>query len=112
MHGRRKPEWGAFRFEIALQRYIFHNIGPVSLVVIDSREEGYALQVQLPCYARSHQLVPASETGNGALAQKALDYSFVVDEALPYISSMMFRTLHKLVANTQMYMLKNEELSA
>lgn len=51
-----------------------------------------------------------SETGDGTVAQEALDQSDVVGVALCYMTSAMLTTSYTLAENSQLYTLKVEEL--
>lgn len=62
-------------------------------------------------YAKRHLAGLLGDTEEGAVEQRALDRSDVVDVALRYILLTVFRMLRTLVENSQMYRLKEEEPS-
>lgn len=78
---------------------------------IDSREKGYAPQLQRICSAGSHRIELPCETEDEAVTQEAHDCPDVVDGALLYITSAMFNMLHTLIKYNPLYTLKDEELS-
>lgn len=89
---------------------MFYNNHAMMFEAIGSRKEGYASQLQLPCYPESNQVVLRGEAGDGTLAQGAFDSSDPVDKALRYIASAMPSTLPMLLDNSQLYTLKDDEL--
>lgn len=79
--------------------------------IIACREEVYAPQSQQTCYAGSKEVWVPGEAGDGATIQEVPETRGSVDEALCYILSAIFSKLHTLVENSQLYMLKYEELN-
>lgn len=102
---------GIESIQIALQPCLFYNEGTLMYKNIGSRKAGYALQLQRACYAGSDRVMLQSETGDGAVAQEELDRSDAVHKPLASIESAMFSPLHTMVENSQLYVLRDEELS-
>lgn len=78
--------------------------------VIGSSEEGYILQFQQRCNGGNDRVLLRWKTGGRSEAQAALGRSHAVGEALRYITSAMFSTLHTMVKDIHLHMLKDEEL--
>lgn len=69
------------------------------------------MQLHQTPYAGSDLAVLFSVTGDGAVAQEALDCSDAVDKAQCYITPALFHTLHMLVENRQLCTFNEEEMS-
>lgn len=100
---------GMRSIQIALQPYLVYNKLTSTLEAIESREEGYDPQLQQTYYADRDVFLDS--TGDRPVAQEALDCNDAINEALCYITSTISSTLHTLVEKSQLYTLKDEELS-
>lgn len=66
-------------------------------------------QLQGQLIAGSEQFLVVSEVEDGRVSHKSFKNGNTPDEALPYIVSAIFSTLHDLMENSQPHMLKTKE---
>lgn len=88
--------------QIAVRPYMFYSTRTVMFKFIGIREEVYAPQLQLTfCVGYDPAVLPCG-SGDGAVAQEALDCIDTAENALRNFKSTIFSKLHTLLENSQL----------
>lgn len=99
---------GLGRIQNAQKAFLFYNSRRVMFELFGSREQGYSPESQRACCALGDCGASPWDAGDELVLLRAVERSKTVEEALRYLASFMFISLHLLVENSQLYVLKAE----